>query len=79
VSSQKGIAASIRDIDAAGDEAQMRAGVHGAREAVAVELAAHTPTLTLAAAWSERRSINGAHGRSQNLAQPGPAPSALPR
>ena len=59
MSSQKGIAASIRDIDAAGDEAQMRAGVHGAREAVAVELAAHTPTLTLAAAWSEvlRRSV----------------------
>lgn len=59
MSSQKGIAASIRDIDAAGDEAQLRAGVRGAREAVAVELAAHTPTLTLAAAWSEvlRRSV----------------------
>jgi CBS domain-containing protein len=54
-----GIAATIGDIDAARDEAQLRAGVLRAREAVAAELAAHTPTLTLAAAWSEvlRRSV----------------------
>jgi CBS domain-containing protein len=40
----------------------LRAGVLGAREAVAAELAAHTPTLTLAAAWSEvlRRSVAAA-------------------
>ena len=54
-----GIAATIGDIDAASDEPRLRAGVLRAREAVAAELAAHTPTLTLAAAWSEvmRRSV----------------------
>lgn len=59
VSSQTGIAATIGAIDAAGDEPQLRAGVLRAREAVAAELAVHTPTLTLAAAWSEvmRRSV----------------------
>jgi CBS domain-containing protein len=59
VSSQMGIAATIADIDAASDEPQLRAGVLRAREAVAAELAAHTPTLTLAAAWSEvmRQSV----------------------
>jgi CBS domain-containing protein len=59
VSSQVGIAATLGDIDAASDEAQLRAGVLRAREAVAAELAAHTPTLTLAAAWSEvlRQSV----------------------
>jgi CBS domain-containing protein len=59
VSSQIGIAATIGDIDAASDESQLRDGVLRAREAVAAELAAHTPTLTLAAAWSEvmRRSV----------------------
>ncbi len=59
VSSQMGIAASIADIDAASDEPQLRAGMLRAREAVAAELAAHTPTLTLAAAWSEvmRQSV----------------------
>jgi CBS domain-containing protein len=53
VSSQIGIAATLGDIDAARDEPHLRAGVLRAREAVAAELAAHTPTLTLAAAWSE--------------------------
>lgn len=59
VSSRIGIAATIGAVDAAGDESQLRAGVLRAREAVAAELAAHTPTLTLAAAWSEvmRRSV----------------------
>lgn len=59
VSSQMGIAATIGDVDAASDESQLRAGVDSAREAVAAELAAHTPTLTLAAAWSEvlRRAV----------------------
>ena len=54
-----GIAATIGDIDAASDEPQLRAGVLRAREAVAAELAAHTPTLALAAAWSEvmRQSV----------------------
>jgi CBS domain-containing protein len=62
VSSQMGIAATIGDIDAASDEPRLRAGVLRAREAVAAELAAHTPTLTLAAAWSEvmRRSVAAA-------------------
>jgi len=62
VSSQLGIAATIGDIDAAVDEPALRAGVLGARQAVAGELAAHTPTLTLAAAWSEvlRRSVAAA-------------------
>jgi CBS domain-containing protein len=59
VSNQTGIAATIGHIDAARDELQLRAAVLRAREAVAAELAAHTPTLTLAAAWSEvmRRSV----------------------
>lgn len=59
VSSQMGIAATIGDIDAASDEPRLRAGVLRAREAVAAELAAHTPTLALAAAWSEvlRQSV----------------------
>ena len=54
-----GIAATIRVIDAASDEPQLRAAVLAAREAVAAELQAHTPTLTLAAAWSEvmRQSV----------------------
>ncbi|MBE1547032.1 CBS domain-containing protein [Mycobacterium sp. OAS707] len=62
MSSKLGIAATIGDIDAAVDEPALRAGVLGAREAVAAELAAHTPTLTLAAAWSEvlRRSVAAA-------------------
>lgn len=57
-----GIAATIGDIDAASDEPRLRAGVLRAREAVAAELAAHTPTLTLAAAWSEvmRRAVAAA-------------------
>jgi CBS domain-containing protein len=57
--SDRGIAATIGDIDAASNEAKLRAGVLRAREAVAAELAAHTPTLTLAAAWSEvmRQSV----------------------
>jgi CBS domain-containing protein len=48
-----GIAATLAGIDAACDEPQLRAAVLRAREAVAAELAAHTPTSTLAAAWSE--------------------------
>jgi CBS domain-containing protein len=54
-----GIAATIGVIDAASDEPQLRAAVLAAREAVAAELQAHTPTLTLAAAWSEvmRQSV----------------------
>lgn len=49
----RGIAATIGDIDAASDEADLRAGIEAARAAVAAELRAHTPTLTLAAAWSQ--------------------------
>jgi CBS domain-containing protein len=57
--SDRGIAATIGDIDAASDEQQLRAGVLQARQAVAAELRTHTPTLTLAAAWSEvmRQSV----------------------
>jgi CBS domain-containing protein len=51
--SERGIAATIADIDAASDEPELRAGVDRARAAVVAELNAHTPTLTLAAAWSE--------------------------
>jgi CBS domain-containing protein len=59
MNSDRGIAATIGDIDAASDEQQLRAGVLRARQAVAAELQAHTPTLTLAAAWSEvlRQSV----------------------
>ncbi len=51
--SGRGIAATIGDIDAASDEAQLRAGVDAALAAVAAELRAHTPVPALAAAWSE--------------------------
>jgi CBS domain-containing protein len=47
------IAATIKGIDAASDEAILRAGIDRAHDAIRVELAAHTPALTLAAAWSE--------------------------
>jgi CBS domain-containing protein len=48
-----GIAAALGVIDAAGDEAALRAGVGRARQAVTAELAAHTPAPALAAGWSE--------------------------
>jgi CBS domain-containing protein len=48
------IAATIKGIDAASDEAILRAGIDRAHDAIRVELAAHTPALTLAAAWSLR-------------------------
>lgn len=51
--SGRGIAATIGDVDAASDEAQLRAGIDRARAAVAAELRAHTPAPALAAAWSE--------------------------
>jgi CBS domain-containing protein len=51
--SGRGIAATIGDIDAASDEAQLRAGMERALAAVGTEVSAHTPALTLAAAWSE--------------------------
>lgn len=56
---ERGIAATLRVIDAAADEHMLRAGVQRAREAVIIALNAHTPTLTLAAAWSEvlRQSV----------------------
>jgi CBS domain-containing protein len=47
------IAAAIKAIDVAGDETLLRSAIDGAHEAVRAELAAHTPALTLAAAWSE--------------------------
>lgn len=49
----RGIAAALGAIDAAGDEAALRAGVGRARQAVTAELAAHTPAPALAAGWSE--------------------------
>jgi len=57
--SERRIAATIGAIDSAIDEKQLSAAVLRAREAVAAELAAHTPTLTVAAAWSEvmQRSV----------------------
>jgi CBS domain-containing protein len=48
-----GIAATIGDLDAASDEPLLRAGLERAFAAVAAELRAHTPAMTLAAAWSE--------------------------
>jgi CBS domain-containing protein len=51
--SSRGLIATIADIDAASDEAMLRAAVKRAQQAVAAELGGHTPTLTLAAAWSE--------------------------
>jgi CBS domain-containing protein len=46
------IAATIGDLDAASDEALLRAGMDRALAAIRAELA-RTPALTLAAAWSE--------------------------
>jgi signal-transduction protein with cAMP-binding, CBS, and nucleotidyltransferase domain len=51
--SDRGIAATIGDIDASSDEAQLRAGMERGLAAVAAELRAHTPAPALAAAWSE--------------------------
>jgi CBS domain-containing protein len=51
--SGRGIAATIGDIDAASDEALLRAGIDRALGAVAAELRAHTPAPAMAAAWSE--------------------------
>jgi CBS domain-containing protein len=51
--SGRGIAATIGDIDAASDEALLRAGIERALSAVGAELRAHTPAPALAAAWSE--------------------------
>ncbi|MDT5069620.1 MAG: hypothetical protein QOK02_5775 [Mycobacterium sp.] len=51
--SGRGIAATIGNIDAASDEALLRAGIEQALGAVAAELRAHTPAAALAGAWSE--------------------------
>ena len=51
--SSRGLMATIAEIDAAGDEAMLRAAVKRAQQAVVAELGGHTPTPTLAAAWSE--------------------------
>jgi CBS domain-containing protein len=47
------IAATIADLDAASDEALLRAGMDAALAAVGAELRAHTPAAALAGAWSE--------------------------
>ena len=49
----RGLMATIAEIDAAGNEAMLRAAVKRAQQAVVAELGGHTPTPTLAAAWSE--------------------------
>jgi CBS domain-containing protein len=51
--SGRGIAATIGGIDAASDEALLRAGIDRSLAAVAAELRAHTPAAALAGAWSE--------------------------
>lgn len=51
--SGRGIAAALAVIDAASDEADLRAGVERAKLAVTEELAEHTPAQALAAGWSE--------------------------
>lgn len=51
--SDRGIAATIGEIDASTDETFLRAGIDGALTAVAAELRAHTPAAALAAAWSQ--------------------------
>lgn len=50
---ERGLMATVAEIDGAGDEATLRAAVKRAQQAVAAQLGRHTPTLTLAAAWSE--------------------------
>jgi CBS domain-containing protein len=47
------IAATIGELDAASDEALLRAGMDAALAAVGAELRAHTPAAALAGAWSE--------------------------
>ena len=51
--SSRNMVATVADIDAAGDEQALRAAVKRAQQAVAAELGRHTPTLALAAGWSE--------------------------
>ena len=51
--SGRGIAAAVAEIDGASNEAMLLAAVKGARQAVAAELGRHTPTLAVAAGWSE--------------------------
>lgn len=56
------VAAAIRDIDDAGDEASLQAAVATAVAAVAARIGAHTPAPALAAAWSEVLSRGTAAG-----------------
>jgi CBS domain-containing protein len=63
------IAATIRDIDVASDEPSLLAGMERARDAVREELAAHTPALALAGAWSQVLR----HGVAAGLRIVGPA------
>jgi CBS domain-containing protein len=50
---RRAIATTIVEIDAAIDEGSLHDGLVSAHAAIADELLAHTPALTLAAAWSE--------------------------
>lgn len=48
-----GIVATIAELDGASDEASLLAAISRTRAAVAADLGRHTPTLALAAGWSE--------------------------
>lgn len=50
---RRGIIATVADIDASTDEAMLLSAVKRAQQAVGAELGRGTPTLTLAATWSE--------------------------
>jgi len=58
----RALAATIGDIDAASDEPTLLTGVEAALDSVRAELGAHTPAVTLAAAWAEvlRHSVASA-------------------
>jgi CBS domain-containing protein len=65
----RAIAATIGEIDAATDEALLRAGVDSALAAVGAELRTHTPAAALAQAWSEVLR----HGVAAGVRLSGPA------
>ncbi len=76
--SSRGLMATIAEIDAASDEAMLRAAVKRAQQAVVAELGGHTPTPTLAAAWSEAmRTTVATTARLVATAAAGASPATL--
>ncbi len=73
--STRGIVATVAEIEAAADEATLRAAVKRAQQVVGAELARHMPTLALAAGWSEAmRSTVATAARLVATTAEGPQP-----